>query len=57
MSFDNSYPRRKDQRKGYYKSKAFDKSCRPGGSCPWCSKGRKHRSKRQQPLIEKETDQ
>jgi chaperonin GroES len=27
---------RKDRRKRYYRSKQFDRSCRPGGSCPYC---------------------
>jgi hypothetical protein len=50
MSFDNDYPKRKDWRKPYRKSKAFDRTCRNHGSCPWCALGRQHRHKRQQPL-------
>lgn len=40
MSFDNDYPNRKDHRRQYYKSKRFDRSCRPGGRCPWCKRNR-----------------
>jgi len=36
MSFDNNYPNRKDHRKSYRKSKAFDRTCRNHGSCVWC---------------------
>lgn len=36
MSFDNNYPNRKDWRKPYRKSKAFDRTCRPGGDCSYC---------------------
>ena len=43
MSFDTEYPQRKDRRKPYYKSKAVDRSCRPGGDCPYCSNGRLHK--------------
>jgi hypothetical protein len=43
MSFDKSYENRKDWRQKYHKSKAFDRTCRPGGSCPYCQSGRKHK--------------
>lgn len=36
MSFDNSYPNRKDRRKKYRGSKSFDRTCRNHGSCPYC---------------------
>ncbi len=42
MSFDKNYPNRKDHRKEYRKSKRFDRSCRPGGSCPYCQNNRLH---------------
>ena len=41
MSFDKTYPNRKDQRADYHKSGKFDASCRPGGSCPYCQGNRK----------------
>ncbi len=40
MSFDTDYPKRKDRRKPYRGSKAFDRSCRHGGSCPYCEGNR-----------------
>lgn len=42
MSFDKYYPRRKDQRKQYHKSGKSDRTCRPGGSCPYCKNNRLH---------------
>ena len=36
MSFDKPYKNRKDHRKPYHGSKVIDRSCRPGGDCPWC---------------------
>ena len=44
MSFDINYPNRKDWRKRYYKSKAFDKSCRCHGGCPYCESNRSHKN-------------
>lgn len=52
MSFENFYPNRKDQRKPYRKSKAFDRTCRNHGSCPYCESGRKHRERRQTPPMD-----
>ena len=43
MSFSKNYPNRKDKRCKYYKSKAWDASCRPGGSCPYCYRSRMHK--------------
>lgn len=40
MSFDKSYPHRKDIRAPYRGSKRFDASCRPNGGCPWCQRNR-----------------
>ncbi len=44
MAFDNYYPKRKDHRKPYYRSKRFDRTCRPGGSCPWCRRNRLYKN-------------
>lgn len=41
MSFDNHYPNRKDRRKPYRGSKAFDRSCRHGGNCGYCENTRR----------------
>ena len=56
MSFDNNYPNRKDRRKAYRKSKAFDRHCRPNGSCSYCRNNRLYGSKRREPLIEVPVD-
>lgn len=40
MPFDNYYANRKDWRRPYRKSKAFDRSCRNHGSCAWCEGNR-----------------
>lgn len=53
VSFDKDYPNRKDQRKPYIKRcERIDRTCRPGGSCPWCSKNRKHRTEKRKPIEE-----
>ena len=36
----------KEKRKPYYRSKRFDRSCRPGGSCPYCQGNRKYNFKK-----------
>lgn len=51
--FDNHYPNRKDWRRKYYRIKAVDRTCRPGGSCPWCQASRQHKHKRREPVQEK----
>jgi len=40
MTFDNTYPNRKDHRTAYRGAKAFDRSCRPHGGCPCCADSR-----------------
>jgi hypothetical protein len=42
MSLDKSILHKKDYRKQYYGSSSIDKTCRPGGSCPYCQTNRKH---------------
>jgi hypothetical protein len=41
MSLDKAIEHGKEFRKPYRKSKAFDRSCRCGGSCPWCREDRR----------------
>ena len=36
----------------YTGSRAFDPSCRHGGSCPYCSQGRTFASKRRAPIVD-----
>jgi len=42
---DKAIEHGKEHRKPYRKAKAFDRSCRNHGSCPYCANGRqfKHR--------------
>ena len=46
MSLDKGIEHGKERRKPYYKSQAVDATCRPGGSCPYCQRGRKHKHKK-----------
>ncbi|MBP7007069.1 MAG: hypothetical protein KBB16_03350 [Candidatus Pacebacteria bacterium] len=50
--FDNNYPNRKDKRRAYTGSKAFDRSCRNHGSCDWCKGQRLYRVQKEQERIE-----
>ena len=52
MSLYNNYPNRKDKRKKYYKSQAFDRSCRPGGDCSWCEKNRTYSNQKREQLAQ-----
>jgi len=45
MSLDKAIKSGKEHRKPYYKSKAFDSSCRNHGSCPWCECSRTRKRK------------
>lgn len=47
MSLEKSIKHGKEKRKPYYKSKAQDKTCRPGGSCPHCQGNRQHKHEKQ----------
>jgi hypothetical protein len=46
MSLEKAIKHGKEKRKGYYGSAAFDHSCRPHGSCPYCENNRKFSDKR-----------
>lgn len=46
MSLDKAIKSGKEKRKEYHGVKAVDVTCRPGGSCPYCQRGRKHKNKR-----------
>lgn len=52
MSFDKNYPNRKDHRKSFYNSKAFDRSCRNHGACPYCLDSRMHKHKKRKIPID-----
>lgn len=46
MSFDKTYPNRKDWRKSYRGSKRFDRTCRCHGSCGYCNGNRTYTTRR-----------
>jgi hypothetical protein len=48
MSLDKAIKYCKEHRKPYYRSDAFDYTCRPHGGCPWCEHNRMHSTKRRQ---------
>ena len=52
MAFDNQLGKGKDWRKPYYDCRAFDWSCRHGGSCTWCEGRRTFKNKRREPIID-----
>lgn len=54
MAFEKRYPNRKDWRKAYRRSKAFDRSCRVHGSCGWCLGNRMHGTRRREAEAEGE---
>lgn len=43
MSLEKAIKNKKEHRKSYYGSKAFDCSCRNHGGCPWCEENRKYK--------------
>ena len=47
MSLDKSIESGKERRAQYRKSKAFDKTCRNNGKCPWCEGNRTIQIKRE----------
>lgn len=44
MSLDKAIKHKKEKRKPYKGSKAFDCSCRNHGSCSWCKSNRTHKN-------------
>lgn len=46
MSFDKDYPNRKDWRKPYRGSKAFDTSCRHKGNCGYCNPRKRYKDRK-----------
>lgn len=47
MSMDRAIASGKEHRRPYRGSRAFDPSCRHGGSCSWCEGNRTVRAKRE----------
>jgi len=54
MGFDKEYPNRKDWRKPYRGSKAFDHSCRNKGGCGYCQNNRLYFDKRNRSAADEE---
>jgi hypothetical protein len=52
MSLDKAIKYGKEKRRPYHKRGKYDRSCRPGGSCPWCQGSRMHKHRRRIPLPE-----
>ena len=48
MSLDKGIEHGKEHRKPYYKSGKHDKTCRPGGGCPYCTNNRQFGDKRRE---------
>jgi len=46
MAMDKAIQSGKEHRKPYYRSGRFDRSCRPGGSCPYCRGARLKHTRR-----------
>ena len=46
MSLDPSIESGAEHRAPYYRSGIFDPTCRPGGTCPYCQRNRRHAVKR-----------
>lgn len=46
MSLDKAIKHKKEKRKPYRGSKAFDCSCRNHGTCSWCLDNRIHKNKK-----------
>ena len=49
MSLDKAIAHGKEKRRPYHGSKAFDKTCRNHGSCPWCAENRQHKFRDKKP--------
>lgn len=46
MSLDKAIRHGEEKRRPYQGSAAVDASCRHGGSCPYCIRGRQHRNRK-----------
>lgn len=54
MSLEKAIEHGKERRRQYRKSKAFDKTCRNHGDCPWCHEDRTHKNKIRQMAADEE---
>ena len=57
MSLDKAIEHKHEHREQYRGPKAFDKTCRNHGSCPWFEENRKHKNdKRNLAMDDRERD-
>ena len=47
MGLEKSIAKGEERRKPYYRSRRFDPTCRPGGSCLWCRSNRTHQHRKE----------
>ena len=52
MSLDKAIKHKKEYRKQYRGSKAFDRTCRNHGACGWCRLNRKYNSRRKKMIAD-----
>jgi hypothetical protein len=52
MGLDKSIEHGKEHRAPYHRSGKFDRTCRPGGSCPWCQSNRTIQAQREEGRAE-----
>ena len=52
MSLDKAIEFGKEKRKQYRKSKAFDRTCRNNGKCPWCEGNRTYQARKEHKRIQ-----
>lgn len=54
MSLDKAIEHGKEHRKPYRGAKAYFRSCRNHGGCPWCERNRKHKFRDKRPPMDEE---
>ncbi len=52
MSLDKAIKHKKEKRKRYYGSKAFDRTCRNNGACSYCVSSRTHTNRLREIIAE-----
>jgi hypothetical protein len=56
MSLEKAIKHKKEKRKPYRDSKAWDSSCRNHGSCSWCESNRLHSEKKRKASSKDQLD-
>jgi hypothetical protein len=56
MSLEKAIKYKKEKRKEYRGSKAFDRSCRNHGSCSWCEDNRLYSEKKRKASAKEQFD-